>query len=41
MTIESEDLRRRLRTGVSKLAHAWLSWDTAIEGTLAMLEARR
>jgi glycosyltransferase involved in cell wall biosynthesis len=41
MAMDSEELRQRLRSGVSKLAREWLSWDTAIARTVALLEARR
>jgi len=38
--MDSEDLRERLRAGVTKLAHDWLSWDEAIARTMALLELR-
>jgi glycosyltransferase involved in cell wall biosynthesis len=38
--MDSEDLRERLRAGVTKLAHDWLSWDEAIARTTALLKVR-
>jgi len=38
--MDSEQLRERLRSGVSKLAQEWLSWDKGIARTLAVLGVR-
>ena len=38
--MDSEQLRERLRSGVSKLAQDWLSWDKGIARTLAVLGSR-
>ena len=37
--MQDDDLRERLRAGVTKLAHEWLSWDEAIARTVALLHA--
>jgi glycosyltransferase involved in cell wall biosynthesis len=39
--MDSEQLRERLRSGVTKLAQEWLSWETSIARTLAALQVRR
>jgi glycosyltransferase involved in cell wall biosynthesis len=38
--IDSEQARERLRSGISKLAHEWLSWDQGIARTVAALNVR-
>ena len=35
--MQDDGLRQRLRAGVTKLAHEWLSWDEAIARTVALL----